>query len=230
MLQALYLPGLDDVRLFLQSSTPGDLARFKTESIHTWIDLVGVKSIWAISLQDFVARAARRFCQPLEQAQAPSEFVAYLKEHALDMIETAQLMIGYVLTHHSPRIVEIADFLRLLARFGPEDFMLEKIHQLLCNSQACGEWFQPDVQKFDQGKPMTGSYSNTFANCFVIKRSLGGGMCHVYNLVNAGTQGGFLVDEIGKKFLSWQAVLDSFNPVPQTGFGYGFGGEQDYYG
>jgi hypothetical protein len=227
MLKALYIPCLDEVRLFVPPS-PHDVSRFKSESVHSWVDLVGVKSIWAVSFRDFVSRAAIRFCRLLEQQQGPSEFVSFIKEHALNMVETAQTMISYVMTHRVPHIVEIVDFHKFMARFGPDGCVLEKIHQLLCHSQAYGRWFQPDVQKFDASKPVTGSYSNTFANCFVIRRSPGGGTYHVYNLVNAGTQGPFLVDESGKKFLSWQAVLDAFTPAPQAPFTYGFSYADDF--
>jgi hypothetical protein len=58
-------------------------------------------------------------------------------------------------------------------------------------------WFLPQVQTLDQAKQMTGFYLNTFANSFVIRGSSGRGTCHVYNIVGARTQNGFLVDEAG---------------------------------
>jgi hypothetical protein len=216
-LLALFLPTLEDIRLF--TSLPHEVARFRTEALTIWTDLVG-EGIWAIPFDEFVGKAVDHFCQSLSGSLGGlteverTEFSEYLLANRLDLRLTAYSMIAHVMTHDNPRLLQITDFHKFLARFGPEDCVLEKIHQLLCCSQAFGGWFQPGEQQFDQTKQMTGSYSNTYANCFVIRRAQGH-TYHIYNLANASTTTSYLQDEVGKKFLTWHNVFESFTAVVQ---------------
>ena len=147
-----------------------------------------------------------------------TEFAQYIAANNLDIEMTARQMISYVLPTKQP-VVTLLDFCMFYARFGSEEYVLEKIHQLLCCSKSYGDWFQPGEQVFDNSKSMSGSYSNTFANCFIIKR-LQKLTYHIYNLINASTRSGFLIDETGKKFHTWHAVFEPLS-VPAQQISYG---------
>jgi hypothetical protein len=126
-----------------------------------------------------------------------------------DLNETAKLMINYVLVQDQPGIVTVLDFARFLARFAPEDCLLDKIHQLLRCSMMFGDAFRARVQAPNDGNRPIISYSNTYPNCFVLKKPPGSSY-HVYNSPKAHTKTGFLFDEAGKWFLGWQPVFDQF--------------------
>ena len=219
-MQALYWPILDGVRIF--TGTSSDATSFKVEALFAWEEIVNYW-IWAVSRTEFIARAAAKFCTYVNGSGETFVFDAqqtelgqYLKSNDLNLDVIARQMLNYVVKTKKPDIVTVEDFCMFVARFGPFDCILEKIHQLLCCSQAFGDWFQPGEQEFDTAKPVTGSYSNTFANCFIIKRS-SGVTYHVYNLPSSPTNQGFLVDETSKKFLTWHAVFEHFStPTQQT--------------
>lgn len=228
MLQALYLPVLEGVRIFTGSAP--DVVRFKVDAILEWQEIIN-SWVWALDRTEFIALAADRFCrlcdsgggETFDYDAQQTELAQYLKSNDLNLVTTARQMLNYVITTRQPNVVAIEDFCMFFARFGPSECILEKIHQLLCCSQAFGAWFQPGEQKFDQTKSVTGSYSNTFANCFIIKRSCGA-TYHVYNLPSSTTKTRFLVDETAKNFLTWHAVFESFSSPTQQSVSY-FGDE-----
>lgn len=222
--EALYLPLLSNVRLY--SSATDDVQRFKMEAILEWQEIVG--SIWATDVREFIVIAAKQFCASYRNNSETFNFNAeqteiaqYLRSNGLDLLTTAIQMLNYVILTEKPNIITIVDFCLFYARFGPTDCILEKIHQLLCCSKTYEDWFQPSEQKFDRTKSVSGSYSNTFANCFVIKRAQGA-TYHVYNLPLQSTKTGFLVDETAKKFLTWHAVFESFIIPQQPVVGYSY--------
>ena len=216
MPQALYLPLLESVFLYTQKAS--DVSLFKCDVIFLWQDIIGQNSIWAVERVEFINAIANRFCKyfipTYRDASAfdaqQTEFAQYLRVNNLDLMATARQMIAYVLIHEKPNLISLLDFCMFFARFGPEDSVLEKIHQLLCCSKTFGEWFLPGVQKFDPAKLTSGSYSNTFANCFIIKHTKKITL-HIYNLTTASTNNGFLTDESGKKYLTWHAVFENLN-------------------
>lgn len=226
LIQAVYLPLLEHVRLY--TTTQIEITKSKVESILLWEDIVRNNAIWAIDANEFIELASMKLAhdfigKPNGDTFAfdasQTEFAQFYKTNNLDLLNTTRLMLKYVLIHENPRLITIKDFCNFFARFGPDECILEKIHQLLCCSQAFDDWFQPDEQKFDQSKSLTGSYSNTFANCFIIKRSQGASY-HIYNLPFMNTRSGFLIDETGKKFLTWHAVFESFSVAPQQQMQY----------
>jgi hypothetical protein len=227
--QALYLPLLDSIKLY--ASLPSEVPRFKAEAIFVWEDIMkGRSPIWAVNARDFFGLAAEKFCSSMAHTNGgdafsfdaqQTEFTQYLKANNLTLIETAKSMLFYVMNLADPRVVTIKDFHRFFARFAPEECILDKIHQLLCCSHASDDWFYPKEQQFRDGAKICGCYSNTFANCFVIRR-FGGPSYHVYNLPSANARTSFLVDETGKKLLTWHAVFESFvNQGVQIATGYG---------
>lgn len=257
MPQAMFLPLLVDVRL--HTTKPTEISYFKSDSINLWHEIVGRESLWSINRTEFINSAAELFSRPFIgyfdgplPAALPSsipstnqaftvevdplggfnaqqtEFVQYISANGLDFASTARQMISYVIPAGNNDIVTLHDFCMFFARFGPDDFVLEKIHQLLCCSKSYNDWFQPGEQVFDASKPMSGSYSNTFANCFIIKRAQKL-TYHIYNLINASTRSGFLIDETGKKFKTWHAVCECLNIPVQQPISYGGGYDQNEF-
>lgn len=247
MPQAMFLPLLVNVRL--HTTKPSEISYFKSDSIYLWHEIVGRESIWSVSRSEFINSAAERFCRSFNVFSDTSiqttvstvstvfnmdldslngfnaqqtEFVQYITANGLDINSTARQMIAYVIPADSKAsdIITLRDFCMFFARFGPEDFILEKIHQLLCCSKSYNDWFQPGEQVFDSSKSMSGSYSNTFANCFIIKRAQKL-TYHIYNLINASTRSVFLLDETGKKFHTWHAVCECLNVLVQQPISYG---------
>lgn len=219
--QAVYLPLLEQVRIFTQQ--PGDMNHFKSEAIFLWDDIVQGNSIWAYPFSKFIEEATVKFCTSYTKSSTgdtfafdaqQTQFSQYLKNYNLNLNETAKKMLTYVITHKNQYFISMPEFCTFFARFGPEDSVLEKIHQLLCCSKTFNDWFKPGEQLFDQHKAITGSYSNTFANCFIIKRSQGA-TYHVYNHPFYQTRTGFLLDETGKVFMTWHAVFESLSLAQQ---------------
>jgi hypothetical protein len=224
--RVLLIPLLDSVRLF--SFVFFDLDKFKLGYvIPAWTEICR-ETIWAIDKSLFVVRAAEKFATSLQQHEYDSqqtEFGQWLAQTGSDINEVAKLMINYVLVHDQQGIVTILDFARFLTRFGPEDCLLDKIHQLLRCSSVFGDVFRPKVQASDDGNRPLISYSNTYPNCFVLKKPPGISY-HVYNAPLGPTKTGFLFDETGKWFLAWQPVFDQFfakQSVPFYGDEYPFG-------
>ena len=221
--QALYIPLLEQIRIYTQS--PADTNRFKSEAIFLWDDIVKTQSVWAYPFTKFIEEASIKFCTSYNKSNIgdtfafdaqQTQFSQYLKNYNLDLQETAKKMLTYVITHKNTYCITMPEFCTFFARFGPEECVLEKIHQLLCCSKAFNDWFRPGEQTFEQHKQITGSYSNTFANCFIIKR-MQGATYHVYNHPSYQTKTGFLLDETGKCFMTWHAVFESFSMAQQPG-------------
>lgn len=213
---AIYLPLLDSIGLFTSGAQNLTL-KFKSDAILLWADIIRNNTVWAVSSQDFLNAATQKFCDSFtgnsdafSYDTQQTEFGQYIKLNHMDLFQTARQMINYVLIHPNPNLITLIDFCKFLARFGPEQCILEKIHQLLICSHTFADWFQPQEQVFDQNKMISGCFSNTFANAFVIKRMQGITM-HLYNLPNANIRIGFLVDETCKKYLTWHSAFDTFN-------------------
>ncbi|EAY10225.1 hypothetical protein TVAG_118770 [Trichomonas vaginalis G3] len=212
--EALHIPLLETVRIY--PPIPENNNRFKNEAIFLWEEIVPNHCIWAYSLTQFIEAATMKFCASYSKSSSgetftydaqQTQFSQYLKNYNLDLHDTARKMLTYVLTHKNTYCITIPEFCTFFARFGPDDSVLEKIHQLLCCSKAYNDWFKPVEQTFDLHKPITGCYSNTFANCFIIKRSQGITF-HVYNQPFFQGPVGFLFDESDKNFNTWHAVFE----------------------
>jgi len=228
-IQALSIPLLEKVRVYSQSQS--EIPKLKTEVIFLWEEIVEYPSVWACEIRTFLENATLKFCHSYSRSGGgdtymydaqQTQFSQYIASNNLQMQDVAYKMISYVLTHSSPNAITISEFCSFFARFGPEDCLLEKIHQLLCCSKAYHDWFRPGEQIFDQTKHISGSYSNTFSNCFIIKRSQGSSY-HVYNQPFAQPRMGFLVDETGKAFITWHSVFESIS-LPQQSLPYNYGG------
>lgn len=215
-LQALYLPLLQ--QFYIYTNKNQELQSFKVSSILLWEEIVNKKTLWASSTKHFVKEAANKFVDGFKNynkgetysfSAQKTDFAQYINSYKLDLYETSKQMLYYVL-QSTPKIITILDFCKFISRFGPEDCVLEKIHQLLSCSHDNFNWFLPFEQKFDINNKISGSYSNTFANCFIIKM-FQKYTKHIYNLPYSNTRSNFLIDETGKEFATWHAVLESIN-------------------
>jgi hypothetical protein len=110
-------------------------------------------------------------------------------------------MVERVAAHERANVFRLFDLALLLARFGPVDKMADKVHQLLLSHRLHAQWFTPAVQVLDQGKPISGCYSGTFSNCFVLRRR-SSATVHLYNAASSKGWERLLFNEAGRHFSS----------------------------
>lgn len=100
-LSAVYLPCLEPLKLFMM--TEQEINQFKHEVIKTWEEIVDLKLVFAITLNDFMK---------------------YLNSYLEDKI-----LVGLALTPRVPDVWDILDFAIFLARFGPFNNIRYKLSQ-----------------------------------------------------------------------------------------------------
>jgi hypothetical protein len=203
---------------------PAEVRRFQVREIALWSDIVQ-SNVWAIAADEFFAGATARFSEPYrpetkhEYPKSDYKFDAresdlrsFLRHQKLGVDATVNEMLRFVAVHQNPNVFTLSDFLFFMARFGPEKGMLDKIHQLLRCSRGNDLWFTPAEDKFDDKKQFSGSYSRTFANCFVLKGP-DQMRVHLYNLPETDVKFDFLIDEQGTKFPGWHHAFQSLRPT-----------------
>ena len=200
----------------------------KKTVIKLWNSIIGQQGVFAIERNMFLSMLVNHLFSKLLQHNRENDsskvemdgsnmdLKQYVLSHKLDLKETIANMVSYVFIHQHPHTITLKDFFSFYAHFGPEDDILEKIHKLLCCSQDFDRWFQPEIQHFNTMKSITGSYSNTCDNCFVLKRNRKWTI-HIYNQINTPVFKGYLIDEANKKFLTWHAVLEHMNAQASEG-------------
>lgn len=213
--QALLMTTLDSVHNY-KSETDN----IKIAVISLWQKILGKSGVFAADKKTFIPNLVQHLCHNFKSQQkdgedvsissAPLDFYSYIESNNLDFTQTVFKMVAYVFDHKKQDIITLSDFFEFYSHFGPENDIIEKIHKLLWCSYEFGGWFIPKVQKFDYSKSISGSYSNTCSNCFVLKKQRKW-TSHIYNLVSASSLTGYLIDESDKRFLTWRAVLEHLN-------------------
>lgn len=195
-----------------------DVKKFKSIAVFLWEDIVSSSCILACSFNIFLKRITEKILAGLAERNdlymsentPDNNFMSYLQANPqLNVFESIMKSISYVLVHENVNIVTLAEFCIFFARFGPEESIIFKIHQLLMSSSAYYNWFSPIEQKFDRNKEISGCFSNTFSNCFVLKNK-NNVSYHIYNNPLNHDQSGYLFDERSKSFTNWNIALISF--------------------
>ena len=213
--QVLLITTLDSVHNY-KSETD----RIKKTVVDLWQKILGRPGVFAADKKTFITNLVNNLCHNFKSQQnnneevsinsTPLDFMLYIESSNLDFTQTVFKMVTYVFDHKNPDIITLSDFFDFYSHFGPENDIIEKIHKLLCCSYDFGGWFIPKVQKFDYSKSISGSYSNTCSNCFVLKKARKW-TSHIYNMISASSLTGYLIDESDKRFLTWHAVLEHLN-------------------
>jgi hypothetical protein len=220
-LRPFFLASLEPFRIF--AMPPADVQRFQVRGITLWSDIVQA-NVWAVSTDEFFAKATARFSESCMSEPSKlrksdykfdareSDLLSFLKIQGLALEDTVKQMLQFVAVRQNPNAFTLFEFLCFMARFGPEKGILDKIHQLLRCSRGNDMWFTPGEDTFDERKRFSGSYSRTFANCFVLKGP-DQMRVHLYNLPEADVKLEYLIDEQGTTFLGWHHAFQSLQPT-----------------
>ncbi|KAK8888950.1 hypothetical protein M9Y10_033691 [Tritrichomonas musculus] len=216
--QVLLITALDSVHNYAIDKS--EIHFIKKTVVDLWQKILGRSGVFAVNKKVFLTNLVQNLCKDFKSQQnenqeisinsAPLDFSLYVSSNNLNFNQTVFKMVAYVFYHKKPDIITISDFFNFYSHFGPENDIIEKIHKLLCCSYDFGGWFLPKVQEFDYSKSISGSYSNTCSNCFVLKKARKW-TSHIYNLISASSLTGYLIDESDKRFLTWHAVLEHLN-------------------
>jgi len=171
---------------------------FKRIANSIWEEIIdGIENKNSISFEEFLPLVSERFRvshQSLKNAKRVLE-VMFLCD---------------------PKQVTIQDFARFLAKFGPEETVMEKIGSLTSSSNQNDHWFRPvyGVPTDIADCSTYGYFDETEQNCIVIVQK-NVKQCKVYNRLDIAIPGEYLIDDQGTTYSSWQDFFEK-NPHPQV--------------
>jgi hypothetical protein len=165
---------------------------FKTFTIAIWEELVPTSvGRYMCSAEEFLAAAAERFRASRQKL-----------ENSLEILRV-------VLTGSSPSQLSLLDFARFMAKFGPEETLMQKIDSLLKSSNNNQNWLRISKRVVPPASScqIYGHFDQSEDNCFVIHR-FGQNEERIYNVLDAAATDDYLVDTLGRKFHSWQHYFE----------------------
>jgi hypothetical protein len=180
--QEAYLPLLEPLELFLcPNFQQANVNQFKYDVIIQWEKLIQSELTFAVP-RDWFIDLLMHHIAPTQDSQFDGD------------------LLDQVLESRIPWLVEVLDFAKLMARFGPFRTFGEKLkqyhnvirfqhHDLFMPVQA-GEYF-----------------ARTFHNCFCFRASQNCGEYHFYNLPYADSNSQYLVDEDDVVYVNWEQML-----------------------
>jgi hypothetical protein len=167
---------------------PGVSNTFKRFTISIWEELVpGPPGKYLSLVDDFLAAAAERF------------------RAARQKLENSLEILRAVLPGTSGPRLTLLDFAKFMAKFGPEETLMQKIDSLLKSSNNNQNWLRISNRPLPPPSScqIYGHFDQNEDNCFVIHR-YGQKEERVYNVLDAAATDEFLVDSSGQRFRSWQ--------------------------
>lgn len=181
----VYVALLEDIILY--GLTDKEITAFKHNVIVNWEKIIKPLHLFAISYEEFTESFE-------EQAGVCND--PYALQEAL--------------TSRNPGVIDIIDFAKFMARFGPFDniiFKLGKFQQII-----------PDIRiDMTQLGTISSFFGCTYHNCFSFK--LNCGEYHCYNLPHIGSSSNYLQNEENERFQSWQVALQNTSLLQsQIGF------------
>jgi hypothetical protein len=173
---------------------------FKRFTIAIWEELVPApagKYFSSYSAVEFLAVAAERFRASRQK------------------LENSVEILRVVLTGPASAQLSLLDFAKFMAKFGPEETLMQKIDSLLKSSNNNQNWLKISNRPVPAPPacPIYGYFDQKEDNCFVIHR-LGQAEERIYNVLDAAATDDFLVDANGQRFHSWQHYFQ-VNPIPK---------------
>ena len=180
------------------------LNRFKRFSVSIWDELVETadgKS--SLPLNEFVKLAAQRFRMHKQKVS-----------NAADVIQALFMC-------NDPEQVSLLDFAKFLAKFGPEETLMEKLGSIVASSNHNGNWLHvtTDGNSLQGEQSFYGYFDNLDQNCFILVNPKSQPV-RIWNKVNVDSSTGkYLVDEIGQEYDNWDNYF-ALNPInePQPAF------------
>jgi hypothetical protein len=187
------LSGIHDIVLGITDASAVIL--FKRFVMSIWEELIPSNgSKFTAAPDDFFGAAAERFRASHQK------------------LENSLVILKTVFVSFDPNQFSILDFAKFMAKFGPEETLMQKIGSLLKASNDNNNWLKigRDQGNTDPKEGMIGYFDENEHNCFVL--NWGKGKCErVYNMVDVPFGGAFLVDSGGRKCLSWQEYFEYCN-------------------
>ncbi|EAY19886.1 39 kDa initiator binding protein, putative [Trichomonas vaginalis G3] len=171
--------------------------QFRRFTVSIWDELIeasGGKTTF--TLDDFIFLAARRF------------------RISKQSLKNATQLIRVIFLCADTTQVTLSDFTKFMAKFGPEETLMEKVGGMLSSSNHHGNWLNVTTDPSGLSNPdgLYGYFDNTEQNCiiFVYQNIF---TFKVWNRVNvASSDGKYLVDQNDNEYDSWEQFFQ-INPM-----------------
>lgn len=126
-------------------------------------------------------------------------------------LSNSKLVLETIFTCYNTDNFSVVDFAKLLAKFGPEATLMEKIASLLKSSNTYQDWLKivqdPSQLSYYNNVDIFGYFDYNEHNCFIIKR-INQPVRKIYNIVDQPATGDYLIDSNGVKYNSWQDYFE----------------------
>lgn len=178
--------------------------KFRRFTISIWDELCdGADDKTIFTLQEFVQLAAQRF-----------------RIHKQKVSNAAEV-IQAIFTCADPNQITILDFAKFMAKFGPEETLMEKVGSIVSSSNRNGNWLHvtSNPQSISNEQKFYGYFDENEHNCIILV-SPRRGPTRVWNKVDvAASTGKYLVDDKGMEYDSWDNYF-SINKIdaPEPAF------------
>jgi hypothetical protein len=183
---------------------PGSTQLFKRFTVSIWEELVG---------------------SPLQCAASPSELLHLAAERfraSHQKLDNALRILKAIFVCADATKLTILDFAKFMARFGPEETLMQKLDSILKSSNRNQNWLKLSRPPAGQDAPevIYGYFDENEHNCFVLHR-MGQPEEKIYNLLHVPATDEYLVDIHGQRYASWQKYFD-VHPIPAQTWSAGF--------
>lgn len=122
-------------------------------------------------------------------------------------LSNSKLVLETIFMCFSSESLGVVDFAKLLALFGPEATLMEKIASILKSSNEYHDWLKivhdPSELVNFRDPEIYGFFDVNEHNCFTLKRANKPDL-KIYNIVDQPATGEYLIDSNGVKYGSWQ--------------------------
>jgi hypothetical protein len=172
------------------------LEGFRDQVLSEWKQIVETTTDCAVASVFFVSKAAARYRLPQQ-----------LTQNSFDVIQA-------ILTPQSTLTVKAEEFFRFMARFGPPETTMLKIHSLLEVATAREPWLYFGLTPITEGI-VFGAFDEDEPNALVIRRGKVE-IDRVWNLPLVPFGGHFVMDKDSRMYGSWEEYFRT-NPVQVGG-------------
>lgn len=190
--------------VMLGKCEPETQQQFRVYTISIWDELLeSAEGNSTITSEDFINLAAKRF---------------RISKQSLK--NATQLMHAIFICDDDSQVT-LSDFTKFMAKFGPEETLMEKVGGILSSSNHHGNWLKvtTDLKVLPNNGDPYGYFDNTEHNCFILVYP--GNIVHkIWNRVDiAASAGKYLIDEKNNEYDSWEQFFQS-NPLklPEPNF------------
>jgi hypothetical protein len=152
---------------------------------------------------------------PLQYIVSPPEFLSVAAERfraSHQKLENSLKILKAVFVCPNSAQLSMLDFAKFMAKFGPEETLMQKLDSILKSSNRNQNWLKLSKPPVEEQPLIYGYFDDVEHNCFVLQR-LDQPEERIYNLINVPATDDYLVDSKGMKYASWQKYFE-MNPLP----------------